>query len=202
MSIENDHMVIKVITKMDRDNECIAFMMPNEQYLEYFGGNAEFDTYYRGQKLLPTPGFQSVCIFDCTIGVVIILASPINNYNTDEEHDPTQESYLGVEFRSADKSKKHTTGGGKTEIKPHVFGTDLLFHVECNLIETSKLGNRGVRVMDVMNMNGHENIYPKYLRLEIMKANYISVKIRKSSDKSHVQSEGKPYVDINIRPRI
>ena len=103
MSIENDHMVLKVIRKMDRDNECIAFMMPNEQYLESFGGNAEFYTYYRGQKLLPKPGFQSLCIFDYTIGVLLILASPINNYNTDEEHDPTQESYLGVEFRSADK---------------------------------------------------------------------------------------------------
>ena len=109
---------------------------------------------------------------------------------------------MGVEFRSADKIKKHTTDGGKTEIKTHVIGTDLLFDVECNLIETSKLGNRGVRVMDVMNMNGHENIYPKYLKLEMTKANYISVKIRKSSDKSHVQIEGKPYSVINIRPRI
>ena len=202
MSIENDHMVIKVIRKMDRDNECIAFMMPNEQYLEFFRGNTEFDTYYRGQKLSPKPGFQSVCIFDYTIGVLLILASPNNNYNTDEEHDPTQESYLGVEFRSADKIKKHTTDGGKTEIKTHVIGTDVLFDVECNVIETSKLGNRGVRVMDVMNMNGHENIYPKYLKLEMTKANYISVKIRKSSDKSHVQIEGKPYIVINIRPRI
>ena len=117
MSIENDHMVIKVIRKMDRDNECIAFMMPNEQYLELFGDTAEFDTYYRGQKLLPKPGFQSVCIFNYTIGVLLILASPNNNYNTDEEHDPTQELYLGIEFRSADKIKKHTTDGGKTDIK-------------------------------------------------------------------------------------
>ena len=60
MSIENDHMVIKVIRKMDRDNECIAFMMPNEQYLEFFGGNAEFETYYRGQKLSPKRGFPSM----------------------------------------------------------------------------------------------------------------------------------------------
>ena len=56
--------------------------------------------------------------------------------------------------------------------------------------------------MDVMNMNGHENIYPKYLKLETTKAKYISVKIRQSSDKSHVQIEGKPYIVINIRPRI
>ena len=79
---------------------------------------------------------------------------------------------------------------------------DLLFDVEGNVIETSKLGNRGVRVMDVMNMNGHENIFPKYLKLEMTRANYISVKIRKSSDKSHVQIEGKPYIAINIRPQI
>ena len=56
--------------------------------------------------------------------------------------------------------------------------------------------------MDLMNMNGHENIYPKYFKLEMTKANYISVKIRKSSDKSRVQFEGKPYIDINIGPRI
>ena len=56
--------------------------------------------------------------------------------------------------------------------------------------------------MDVMNMNGHENIYPKYLKFEMTTANYISVKIRKSSDKSRVQIEEKPYIVINIRPRI
>ena len=67
---------------------------------------------------------------------------------------------------------------------------DLLFDGECKLIETSKLGNRGVRVIDVMNMNANENIYPKYLKLEVTKANYISVKIRKSRDKSRVQIKG------------
>ena len=51
-------------------------------------------------------------------------------------------------------------------------------------------------------MNGHEYIYPKYLKLEMMKAKYISIKIRKSSDKSRFQIEGKPYIIINIRPRI
>ena len=85
--------------------------------LEFFGVHAEFDTYYKGKKLLPKPGFQSVCIFEYTIGVLVLEASSTNNYNTDEEHDPTQESYLGIKFRSADKIKNHTTGGGKTEIK-------------------------------------------------------------------------------------
>ena len=80
------------------------------------------------------------------------------------------ESYLGVEFIFADKIKKHTRGGGTTEITTQITGMDLLFDGECNLLETSKLGNRGVRVMDVMNMNGNETIYPKYLELEMMKA--------------------------------
>ena len=195
MPIENDHMVLKVIRKMDRDNECIAFMMPGEQYLNFFGGIADFDTYYKGQKLIPKPGFQSACIYDYNIGVLIILASSTNVYNTDEEHDPTQESHLGVEFKSTNKIKKHTTDGGKTLIT----GTDLLFDVECNLIETTKLGNRGDRVMDTMNINGHEKINPNYFKLQMMKTNYISVKIRKSSDKSHVQIGGKPYSVINIR---
>ena len=70
------------------------------------------------------------------------------------------------------------------------------------MLNASKLGNRGVRVMDVMNMNGHENVCPKYLKVEMTKANYISVKIQQSSDKSHVQIEGKPYIVINIRPQI
>ena len=71
-------------------------------------------------------------------------------------------------------------------------GEEILVDVECNVIETSKLGNRGV--MDLKNMNGHENSYPKYHKVEMTKANYISVNIRKSSDKSHVQIEGKPYI--------
>ena len=200
MSIENDHMVIKVIRKMERADECVAFMLPFDQYIEFFGSSDAFETYYKGQRITPKPGYQDACIYDYKTGILIILASEFNTYNTDEEHDPTKESYLGVEFRSVNKIKKHTTGGG--EAKTKVTGTDLLFDVECNLIETNKLGSRGDKVMDIMNMNGHENIHPKYFKLEMIKANYISVKIRKSSDKSRIKIEGKPYIVINIRPRI
>ena len=85
---------------------------------------------------------------------------------------------------------KHTAGGGTAQIKTQTTGMHLLFNIECYLIKTTKHGNRGAQVMDVANMNGHENINPKYLIVEMNKATYISVKVHKSSDKSRVQSEG------------
>ena len=66
MSIENDHMVIKVISKMDRDNECISCMMPSEQYLDFFSGNAECDTYYRGKNFYQNQVFR-VHIYSITL---------------------------------------------------------------------------------------------------------------------------------------
>ena len=65
MFVENDHMVIKVIRKMDRDTDCIAFIMPGEQYLEFCGGGAEVDQYYKGKKLLPNCRFR-VCAYSLT----------------------------------------------------------------------------------------------------------------------------------------
>ena len=205
MFVENDHMVIKVIRKMDRDNECIAFIMPGEQYLEFFGGRAEFDTYYKGGKLLPKPGFQSVCKFDYHVDALLILASTVTTYVTDEEHDPTQESYLGIEFRSADKIRKRKDKGEKYAKEQTVIkGDGILFDVECSLIETTRLGTMqgGTKVLDVLNANGHENVHPKYLKVETVSANYIFVKLVKSSDKLRVVITGKPYIVINIRPKL
>ena len=205
MFVENYHMVIQIISKMDRDNECIALIMPGEQYLEIFGSSAEFDTCYKGEKLLLKPGFQSVCKFDYHVDALIILATPVNTYVTDEEHDPTQESYLGVELRSANKIRKRKDKGEKyAKEKTVIKGGDIIFDVECRLIETTRLGTMqgGTKVLDVVNANGHENVHPKYLKLETVSANYIFVKHNKSSDKLRVVITGKPYIVINIRPRL
>ena len=132
---------------------------------------------------------------------LIIRSTGVNLYDTTTDLNLAENDLLGVEFRSRLKIKKHDTPDDRITTTQRI-GEEILFDVEYYLIETSKLGDRGVKVMDVMNMNGHENIYPKYLKLEMVKANYIHVKLRKSSDKSRVQSEGKPYIVIHIRPRI
>ena len=208
MSIENDYLVLRVIRKMDRYHsakyEAIVIQLPESQFNSFFGGYSHFDTYYKGVKLKnSTLHPNGNCMFEKEgdQSSIIIRSTGVNMYDTSKFFDPSENDLLGVEFRSQLKIKKHDTTSSQTT-STQVVGEDILFDVECNLIETSKLGNRGDRVMDVMNMNGHENIYPKYLKLEMTKANYISVKIRKSSDKSRVQIEGKPYIVINIRPRI
>ena len=208
MSIVNDYLVMQVIRSMDRYHsakyEGVIIQIPDSQYKSFFGGESEFDTYYKGVKLKNTflhPTGNCIVQKERDVTSIIISSTGVNLYATTPELNPAENDLLGVEFISRVKIKKHDTPDDRITTTQRI-GEEILFDVECNLIETSKLGDRGVKVMDVMNMNGHENINPKYLNLEMIKANYIHVKIRKSSDKSRVKIEGKPYIVINIRPRI
>ena len=150
----------------------LIIQLPESQFNSFFEGYCHFDTYYKGVKLKSSTSFPNGnCAFEKEgdITTLIIYSNGVNMYDTTEYFDPSENDLLGVEFRSQLKIKKHDTTSSQTT-STKVVGEDILFDVECNLIETSKLGNRGVRVMDVMNMNGHENIYPKYLKVEMTKA--------------------------------
>ena len=121
----------------------------------------------------------------------------MNIYRTIEQHAPYRQGFLGVEFRSPTKIKRHT----KTIMQK--LRKNIMVDIECNLIETTHIGQRngGTQVLGVCNVDGNTIINPKYFPIETRLIKSIYIKMYKSSDKSQIVIAGRPYIVINIRPK-
>ena len=101
-----------------------------------------------------------------------MLSTEESLYDADELHDTSQNLLLGVEFKSTEKIKRHK-GIRCLEEKPTTdVSKDIFLDVECSLIDTTRIGSMhsAAKAMDIVHVNGHENVNPKYLQLE---TNYI-----------------------------
>ena len=75
----------------------------------------------------------------------------MNIYQTIEQHAPYCQGFLGVEVRSPTKIKHHT----KTIMQKR--RKNMMIDIECNLIETTRIGqtNGGTQVLGVCNVDGN-----------------------------------------------
>ena len=85
-----------------------------------------------------------------------------------------------------DKSKQKIKRPSKTTTMITHTETPTLIDIECSLVQTTRLGKMegGPRVMDIVREREHENIHPKYIKLEsrIINSvflNFVDLKLRK-----------------------
>ena len=97
MSIVNDYLVMQVIRSMDRYHsakyEGVIIQIPDSQYKSFFGGESEFDTYYKGVKLKNTflhPTGNCVVQKERDITSIIISSTGVNLYDTTAELNPAE----------------------------------------------------------------------------------------------------------------
>ena len=96
----------------------------------------------------------------------------MNIYRTIEQHAPYRQGFLGADFRSPTKIKRHT----KTIMQK--LRKNIMVDIECNLIETTRIGqtNGGTQVLGVCNVDGNTIINPKYFPVETRLLNTIYIK--------------------------
>ena len=199
--VANDRVIIKVIREMAAPNETVLIQMPPDQFKDVFGSDVKYwETFYKGEKLEYSRllyEIHSNCLYLKDIDCLAIIATDVNIYRTIEQHAPYRQGFLGVEFRSPTKIKRHT----KTQMQK--LRKNIMIDIECNLIETTRIGqtNGGTQVLGVCNVDGNTIINPKYFPVETRLITSIYIKMYKSSDKSQIVIAGRPYIVINIRPK-
>ena len=124
-------MCIKGIKAMKCDNEMIIINMDKEEYRHLFGKIAQFDTYYKGRLLPVKEGEKSLCVFDETDSEIQIKSLIKNPYITEAGYDPTDNSLLGVIFKSTEKIVRETKGEERISSR--------VIDIECSFIETTRL---------------------------------------------------------------
>ena len=159
--VANDHVLIKVIQEITAPNETILIQMPQNQVKDAFGSDVKYwETFYKGVKLeYSRLGYKihSNCLYIKEIDCLAIIATDVNIYRTIEQHAPYRQGFLDVEFRSPTKIKCHTTTIMQKLRK------NMMIDIECNLIETTHIGqtNGGTQVLGVCNVDGNTIINPK-----------------------------------------
>ena len=187
IEVVDDHVQITIVKEFKRD-ECIAIRMAPHSFFSS-DINDEFDTYMNGELLQLKPNKTSWCFYDNTSSELRGHFTHENPYVRTDVSDMN-----GLVFKSRRKISRKSKG--LTERK--------FLDVVCSLIETTRLGKKegGTRVMDVVNVNKHENINLKYFTLEATEIDSMSMEIVDSVTKENVYIERIPFIVINIRPKF
>ena len=106
---------------------------------------------------------------------------------------------MGVVYKSKEKIKrpaKATTTITHKEIPK-------LINIECSLVQTTRLGKMegGTRVMDIVREREHENINPKYIKLESRIINSVFLNFVDSETKKKIRNiTNDVVIVVHIRP--
>ena len=195
IEVIEDHLQITVVKEFVR-GECIAVRMPSDHYRAFFtpGISDDFDAYMNGEQLQLIPNKKPWCYYEANSSELRIHFTDENPYARNDASDMN-----GLVFKSRrNVSLKHVS------TKRDDFAVGKFLDVVCSLIETTRLGRRegGTRVMDVVNVDNHENINLKYFKLETVEIDSISMEIIDSVTKEDVYIERIPFIVINIRPQF
>ena len=146
--------------------EAISSHMPVAQIAEFFGNTVEFETLYKNKLLKLNIGHSPFIVYDSQ-DECLRIEKPLHNPYIEEEatmNPLISNPMMGVLYKSKEKTKRPakatTTITHKETLK--------LIDIECSLVQTTRLGKMqgGTRVMDIVREREHENIDPKYIKLE------------------------------------
>ena len=192
IELAEDHVLITISKEFVKD-ECIAIRMPSHQYQAFFTppSSFDFDTYMNGELLQVKPNKKPWCYYDATSSELRI------HFTEDIPYARIDVTGMnGLVFKSHKKISYKGERIGYAESK--------LLDIVCSLIETTRLGKKegGTRVMDIVNVDDHENRNLKFFKLETLEIDSISVEIVDSVTKENVYIERIPFIVINIRPKF
>ena len=128
------------------------------------------------------------------------IEKPLRNpYIEEENMNPLiSNPMMGVVFKSKEKVKRPA----KTTTMTHK-ETPKLIDIECSLVKTTRLRKMegGTRVMDIVREREHENINPKYIKLESRIINSVVLNCVDSETKKKIRNiTGDVVIVVHIRP--
>ena len=130
------------------------------------------------------------------------IEKPLRNPYIEEEANMNpliSNPIMGVEFKSKEKIKRPS----KTTTTISHKETPNLIDIECSLVQTTRLGKMegGTRVMDIAREREHENINPKYIKLESRIINSVFLNFVDTETKENIRNiTGDVVLVVHIRP--
>lgn len=201
---EEGYGCIEILEEM-RSGESAMLSIPDDQYLEFFGGSTAFYGYLNG-KLITQPsdvmktGRVPYCYYNKDTKDLQVV-----NWGYDDSlpDDALKDVELkGGIFKSTEKSMQHP--------RRAIGGSQPLIDVECNIIETNRLGGikEGMRILGTLYPSIPENKSLTYVPLETLSFDSIRIKLLDSftkvpiviSEDKKSSFAKKSYIVINIRP--
>ena len=198
---DDDHFCIHMNRMMLQTGEAISSQMPVAQFVQFFGNTLEFETWYRNKLLKLKIGRSPFILYDPRDESLRIQLPPSNPSIEEEENmNPLSPSpMMGVLFKSKEKIKRHS----KTTTMITHKETPKAIDIECSLVQTTRLGKTegGTRVMDIVRECKHENINPKYIKLESRIINSVFLNFVDTETKKKIRHITNDVVSVvHIRP--
>ena len=146
-------------------------------------------------------GYSPFIVYDSRDECLRIEKLVRNPYIEEEENmNPLiSNPMMGVVFKSKEKIKRPAKATTTITHKE----TPKLIDVECSLVQTTRLGKMegGIRVMDIVREREHENINPKYIKLESRIINSVFLNFVDSETKKKIRNiTNDVVIVVHIRP--
>ena len=198
---DDDHFCIRINSLMVHPLEAISIQMPVAQIAQFFGNSVEFETWYKNKRLKLKIGHSPFIVYDSRDECLRIEKPLRNPYIEEEENmNPLMSNpMMGVVFKSKEKIKRPAKATTTITHKE----TPKLIDIECSLVQTTRLGKMegGTRVMDIVREREHENINPKYIKLDSRIINSVFLNFVDSETKKKIRNiTNDVVIVVHIRP--
>ena len=181
--------------------EAISIQMPVAQIAQFFGNGVDFETWYKNKLLKLKIGHSPFIVYDSRDECLRIEKPLRNPYIEEEENmNPLMSNpMMGVVFKSKEKIKRPAKATTTITHKE----TPKVIDIECSLVQTTRLGKMegGTRVMDIVREREHENINPKYIKLESRIINSVFLNFVDSETTKKIRNiTNDVVIVVHIRP--
>ena len=198
---DDDHFCIRINSMMVHPLEAISIQMPVTQIVQFFGNSVEFETWYTNKLMKLKSGHSPFIVYD-TRDECVRNEKPLRNPYIEEEENMNplmSNPMMGVVFTSKEKIKRPAKATTTIMHKE----TPKVIDIECSLVQTTRLGKMegGTRVMDIVREREHENINPKYIKLESRIINSVVLNFVDSETKKKIRTiTNDVVIVVHIRP--